>query len=207
MILKANEICKLLSDSATNKSERLLIRPQPDLKTLSESGAASIDLRLGSWFVTLYRRRTALLDIDPTKTGSWNDAKYTRTNFVPFGGNYILHPRSFVLAATLEWIRMPTNLAAYVIGRSSWGRRGLIIATAAGVHPGYTGCLTLELTNVGEIPIEIKPGFTICQLFLDTVKGEPDLVDKSRYIGHRKPTLGRIEPDAIAEKLGKASHE
>jgi dCTP deaminase len=102
---------------------------------------------------------------------------------------------------------MPTNLAAYVIGRSSWGRRGLIIATAAGVHPGYTGCLTLELTNVGEIPIEIKPGFTICQLFLNTVKGERDLVDKSRYIGHRKPTLGRIEPDQIAQKLGKASHE
>ena len=182
-------------------------RVEPDLKTLAESGAASIDLRLGSWFVTLYRRRTELLYIDPTKTGSWNDAKYTRTNFVPFGGKYILHPRSFVLAATLEWIRMPTNLAAYVIGRSSWGRRGLIIATAAGVHPGYTGCLTLELTNVGEIPIEIKPGFTICQLFLNTVKGERDLVDKSRYIGHRKPTLGRIEPDQIAQKLGKASHE
>ena len=102
---------------------------------------------------------------------------------------------------------MPTNLAGYVIGRSSWGRRGLIIATAAGVHPGYTGCLTLELTNVGEIPMAIKPGFPICQLFLHVTSERSDFVDQSKYIGHRRPTLGRIEPDEIAEKLGKTSHE
>jgi dCTP deaminase len=44
---------------------------------------------------------------------------------------------------TLEWIRLPKNLAAYVTGKSSWGRRGLIPATATGVHPGFKGCLTL----------------------------------------------------------------
>jgi dCTP deaminase len=207
MILKADEIAKIMSDSIVEKAERLLIRPQPDLKILAKSGAASVDLRLGTWFMTLYRRRMPLLEVDPKKTAAWNDAKFTRTNFVPFGGEYILHPGTFVLAATLEWIRMPMNLAAYVIGRSSWGRRGLIIATAAGVHPGYTGCLTLELTNVGEIPIAIKPGFPICQLFLHTIKGKIRFVDRSRYIGHRRPTLGRIEPDKIAKKLGKASHE
>jgi dCTP deaminase len=207
MILKADEVAELLSAPPEKKTDRLLIRPQPSVERLGESGAASIDLRLGTWFVTLYRRRMGVLEIDPTKTGSWNDAKFARTNFIPFGGEYILHPRCFVRAATLEWIRMPTNLAGYVIGRSSWGRRGLIIATAAGVHPGYTGCLTLELTNVGEIPIAIKPGLTICQLFLHVTGGKSDFVDKSKYIGHRRPTLGRIEPDEIAEKLGKTSHE
>lgn len=206
MILKADEIAELLSTPPEKKADRLLIRPQPSVKGMAKSGSASVDLRLGTWFMMLDRRRIALLEIDPSKTGSWNDAKFTRTNYVPFGGEFILHPRSFVLAATLEWIRMPSNLAAYVIGRSSWGRRGLIIATAAGVHPGYSGCLTLELTNVGEIPIALKPGITICQLFLHTTSQRSDLVDQSKYIGHRRPTLGRIKPDEIAMKLARTSH-
>jgi dCTP deaminase len=206
MILKADEIAELLSTPPEKKTDRLLIRPQPSVKGMAKSGSASVDLRLGTWFMTLHRRRTASLEIDPSKTGSWNDAKFTRTNYIPFGAEFVLHPRSFVLAATLEWIRLPSNLAAYVIGRSSWGRRGLIIATAAGVHPGYSGCLTLELTNVGEIPIALKPGITICQLFLHTTSQRSDLVDQSKYIGHRRPTLGRIEPDAIAMKLARTSH-
>lgn len=206
MILKADEIAELLSTPPEKKTDRLLIRPQPSVKGMAKSGSASVDLRLGTWFMTLYRRRMASLEIDPTKTGSWNDAKFTRTNYIPFGAEFILHPRSFVLAATLEWIRMPNNLAGYVIGRSSWGRRGLIIATAAGVHPGYTGCLTLELTNVGEIPIAINPGCTICQLLLHATGEKSDLVDQSKYIGHRRPTLGRIEPDEIARKLATSSH-
>jgi dCTP deaminase len=206
MILKAGQIARLLAKPPREEADRLLIRPQPVLTTLKKSGAASIDLRLGTWFLTLYRRRMAVLEIDPTKTGSWNDAKFSRMNYIPFGKEYVLHPRSFVLAATLEWVRMPTNLAGYVIGRSSWGRRGLIIATAAGVHPGYTGCLTLELTNVGEIPISIKPGYRICQLFLHETEQSTGLVDQSRYIGFHRPTLGRIEPDKVTAKLDQASH-
>ncbi|MCA9052009.1 MAG: dCTP deaminase, partial [Planctomycetaceae bacterium] len=117
---------------------------------------------------------------------------------------FILHPRQFVLAVTLEWIRLPSNLAGYVVGRSSWGRHGLIIATATGVHPGFTGCLTLELTNVGEIPITIKPGTTICQVFLHTVDvRDPKRVDLSRFIGNRKPTIGAIQLDDVAVKLAR----
>ncbi len=94
--------------------------------------------------------------------------------------------------------------AAYVIGRSSWGRHGLIIATATGVHPGFTGCLALELANVGEIPITIKPGTTICQIFIQKVDGvAKDLVDRSSFVGRRKPTLGVIKLDVIAEALAE----
>jgi len=104
----------------------------------------------------------------------------------------------------MEWIRLPANLAAYVIGRSSWGRHGLIIATATGVHPGFTGCLTLELSNVGEIPITIKPGTPICQIFIHQAEsGDPKLVDRSSFIGRRKPTLGIIEIDKTADRLSK----
>lgn len=121
---------------------------------------------------------------------------------MPFGESYFLHPRAFVLATTLEWIRLPSDIAAYVIGRSSWGRRGLIIATATGVHPGFKGCLTLEITNVGEIPIAIKPGMAICQLFFHEVRGPlTKSIDRSQFAGSRKPAIGRIKPDAFFRKL------
>jgi len=84
------------------------------------------------------------------------------------------------------------------------GRRGLIIATAAGVHPGFTGCLTLELTNVGEIPIAIKPGMTICQLFLHEVKSKSTEIDKSPFACSRRPALGKVKLDKVAERLARA---
>jgi dCTP deaminase len=86
------------------------------------------------------------------------------------------------------------------------GRRGLIIATATGFHPGFTGALTLELSNVGEIPIKIYPGMKICQLFLHDVKHKAGKVDCSRFIGYRKPVLGKVTFDAFAERLAKSTH-
>lgn len=100
---------------------------------------------------------------------------------------------------------MPRNLAAYLVGRSSWGRRGLIIATAAGVHPGYCGCLALKLSNVGEIAMTIKPGMAICQLFLHNVEGSgKSEVDPSQFVGMRKPMVGKIKPDDFARRLAAA---
>ena len=122
------------------------------------------------------------------------------------GKNISCIPRSFVLGVTLEWIRLPKDLAGYVTAKSSWGRRGLIIATATGVHPGFTGCLTLELSNVGEIPIAIKPGMTICQLFLHSVDDSgSEHTDRSRFVGMRKPILGEITQDEMARKLAEAN--
>lgn len=111
-------------------------------------------MRLGTWFASLKQTRNPYIKIDQQE----RDARITKTHFVPFGQEFVLHPMTFVLAASLEWIRLPANLAAYVVGKSSWGRCGLIIATATGVHPGFYGCLTLELSNVGEIPVAVKPG-------------------------------------------------
>jgi dCTP deaminase len=127
----------------------------------------------------------------------------TKTTYVPFGQDFFLHPRAFVLAVTLEWVRIPGNLAAYVVCKSSWGRCGLIIATATGVHPGFKGCLTLELSNVGEIPIGIKPGISICQLFLHEVSSTDEHVDSSSFVGTRKPMLRRVQLDEFARKLAK----
>ncbi len=204
MILKADQIAREL-EKPTNKEDPLIITPQPNLVDLQKSGAASVDIRLGCWFLACRPSRTGLLDVYEKQSDAPNETKLTKSYYVPFGEGFVLHPKSFVLAITMEWIRLPADISAYVIGRSSWGRHGLIIATATGVHPGFTGCLTLELSNVGEIPIKVKPGTTICQIFIHQVEsGAPELVDRSSFIGRRKPTLGVIELDEIAVKLAQA---
>jgi dCTP deaminase len=203
MTLCAGRIAGYLRDAENGKTnDPLVIAPTPSLDALEGSGAASIDLRLGTWFVRLRQTRMSHLQVEDGVALP----QLAKTSYVPFGGRYYLHPRTFVLGITLEWIRLPRNLTAYVIGRSSWGRRGLIIATATGVHPGFVGCLTLELTNVGETPIEIKPGMKICQIFLHEVDTTGSgLIDTSQFIGSRKPKLGDVKLDEVALKLAKGA--
>ncbi len=203
MMLRADKIAQQL-ETPDNPADPLVFRPTPDLSELRKSGSASIDLRLGCWFQVFRASRLSHLDVYDQTIQPPSESQLTKYHYVAFGAPFILHPRGFVLAVTLEWIRLPSDMAGYVVGRSSWGRHGLIIATATGVHPGFTGCLTLELTNVGEVPITVKPGTTICQLFLHWVEGrDPSRVDLSRFIGNRKPTIGSIKLDDVARKLAK----
>jgi dCTP deaminase len=203
MILKSEVISELLQ---AKTDDPLIITPEPDIEKLKTAGSASVDLRLGTWFVTLRQARVPYLEVSESASGS-AFPQFTKTHFVPFGKKYYLHPRAFVLGTTLEWIRLPRNLAGYVIGRSTWGRRGLIIATATGVHPGYTGCLTLELTNVGELPVEIKPGMSICQIVLHWVDARADYTDQSVFVGQRRPVLGHVQPDPIADALARSGKD
>jgi len=201
MLLQANDIVARLKERPTDPSRRLMVTPQPDLGALARRGAASIDLRLGTWFVTLRPARTELLDITDQARQEDSDQKLTKTAYVPFGSKFILHPRNFVLAVTLEWLRMPSDLGGYVVGRSSWGRRGLIIATATGVHPRFAGCLTLELANVGEIPIGVHPGMSICQVFFHRTSTPVAYPDQSFFVAHTRPVLGPLAMDEIGQQL------
>lgn len=183
-----------------------VLAPCLELPELRESGAAAVDLRLGTWFLSTKTSRQPVLDIyqDSATKQIPRERDIMRRAYVPIGGSFVLHPRSFVLAATLEWIRMPRRFAGYVTGKSSWGRRGLVIETAPGVHPGFTGCLTLELANVGEIPIVLKPGTRICQMFTHMIDGMGDKAAKSGFIGKRQPHLGELTPnDDFFDRLVK----
>ncbi|MBI1817418.1 MAG: dCTP deaminase [Deltaproteobacteria bacterium] len=198
MLLSAEEIARILRVG----NDPLVITPAPNPDELRNSGAGAVDLRLGTWFMTPRHPRIGVLEVAEGRVSFGVEDEIMRRHYVAFGERFILHPRAFVLAATLEWLRLPRSLAGYIMGRSSWGRRGLIIATASGVHPGFTGCLTLELTNVGEVPIDIRPGMAICQLFLHETKGST-VADGSGFVGARRPALGRIELDRIARALRK----
>lgn len=205
MLLKAKELAALIRQSQTNDPLSLSVVPTPNLDALGSSGTASIDLRLGRWFRTMRQSRTALIKIvDPDTDDDKNPIKLTKEYFVRFGDRFVLHPNKFVLGATLEWIRLPPTLAAYITGKSSLGRRGLIIETAAGIHPGFTGCLTLEITNVGEVPVSLVPGMPICQVFFHEV-ADPMARAASRFIGRRKAVLGAAEVDEVVQKLKEAT--
>jgi dCTP deaminase len=140
-------------------NERLIITPLLDEQQV---GPSSIDLRLGTQFIQV--RRHAERAIDPFDETSIEGREEGVS--IPFGGQFVLHPGQFVLGATLEFLRLPNDLAGQVLGRSSWGRLGLVVATAVTVQAGYAGCLTLELVNMGSVPLLLRPGLRVAQLCL-----------------------------------------
>jgi dCTP deaminase len=169
MLLGYKEIKTLLQDRSSSLSERLIISPILDPDDQLKPGTASVDLRLGQRFRV--PRRTKLSSLDHLSDEyEASIEKYKDETFVRIGDYFVLHPRQFVLGETLEWVHLPNNISAQVLGRSSWGRDGLIIATATGIHPSYSGIITLEISNIGEIPIHIYPGLAIAQLFLMDVR-------------------------------------
>jgi dCTP deaminase len=114
------------------------------------------------------------------------------------GEPFILHPGEFVLGATAERVRLPNDLVARLEGKSSLGRLGLLIHSTAGyVDPGWDGYLTLELSNVANLPITIYPGMRIGQISffrLSTPAETPygAAARNSKYQGQRGPTASRF---------------
>ena len=204
MILKADQIANLLERPPDDPQERLFVRPSPDLNQLRETGYCVAGFATWHLVCNAATQSFYTLDIlDELKPGEGDAAKLAKSHYVPFHKRFILQPKDFVLAITLEWLRMPNKLAGYVIGRSSWGRRGLIVATAAGIHPGFTGCLTLELNNVSDVPLALVPGISICQIFFHEVVGKSLKIDPSAFLGSRKPCVGTIKRDEVALRLAE----
>ena len=114
---------------------------------------------------------------------------------------FILHPGEFVLASTLEHISIPADIVARLEGKSSLGRLGLLIHSTAGyVDPGWTGHLTLELSNVARLPITLYYGMKIGQIsFLRLTTPADNLYGSkalgSKYQGQQGPTASRVHMD------------
>jgi len=169
VILSAEKIRELLEHPPEKPEDRLVISPLLEPDKQLKRGTASVDIRLGQRFHVPLRAKLSQLDL-LSPTHQTDLLKYKDDTFVPLGDYFVLHPGQFVLGETLEWVHLPRNLVAFVVGKSTWGRDGLIIATAIGVHPNFSGILTLEISNVGEIPIYLYPGLAIAQLFLASVE-------------------------------------
>jgi len=211
-ILSTNELRNRIFNEDLVDRKKLYITPILDLEKQIKDTSASIDLRLGTEFIIL--RRTESSHIDPFGFEENLELEAIKAQFknyqsrihVNFGGKLVLHPHQYIIGVTFEYLRFPLDLSAYVIGRSSWGRLGLIVAMATVIHPGYTGVLTLELENFGEVPITLYPGARICQLVFHEVKENEDIqyediYCKTKYIAGTVPAFSKIYEDAEREKL------
>lgn len=174
---------------------RLVVTPMLDRR--QQVGPGSIDLRLGTDF--LLPRRSAQAGIDPGDAEAQMEVDDAQERLaLPLGKSLWLHPQQFVLGSTLEFIRLPADCAAYVLGRSSWGRIGLLVATAVTVQPGYAGSLTLELVNEGDAPIKLWPGLRVAQLVVHQMvcqTAEPYTARFVRAIGPEPAKLGWDQPE------------
>jgi dCTP deaminase len=190
----------------TDLSRKLVISPLLDEDTQAKPGQAAVDVRLGFDFCLVTPSRFGSIgEFDETEQRSSFAQLYNR-EFVPFGKDITIHPHQFFLAQTLEYLRLPPDLMAYVVGRSTWGRLGLIVATAVGIHPGFAGSLTLELRNLGENPLTLTPGQSIAQLFFHTVEdetGKPstESAPRAQYVGSVDMVPRRLSDDATHAKL------
>lgn len=171
-----------------NLDSRLVVMPLLDPER--QIGAASIDVRLGTQFQ--YFERIGDAGLDPGDDLEATVESSQRSTTMELGDPFWLHPGQFVLGATLEYLRVPPHLAAYVVGRSSWGRLGLLVATAIMLQPGWGGNLTLELVNHGESPIALYPGSRIAQLAVHSLTdATPDPYD-GKYQGPTGPWASRL---------------
>jgi dCTP deaminase len=180
----------LLSDRdiiAAVESGRVVVDPW-DAELLQPS---SVDVRLDRYFRVF--NNTQYTHIDP---GLQQDEL---TSLIEPKGDdpFVLHPGEFVLGSTLEVVTLPDDLAGRLEGKSSLGRLGLLTHSTAGfIDPGFTGHLTLELSNVANLPIMLWPGMKIGQLCLFRLSSAArnpygSAAAGSRYQGQRGPTPSR----------------
>jgi dCTP deaminase len=182
MILSDTDILKALAAGriALNPFEPALVQP------------ASVDIRVSPQFLTFTNHR--YVSIDP------RECQEGLTELVDVGPDdaFILHPGEFVLGSTIERVTLDAAHVARLEGKSSLGRLGLLChATAGWIDPGFSGRVTLELSNVATLPIKIYPGMAIGQLSfarLSSPARRPYGTEGcgSKYQGQEGPTASRM---------------
>ncbi len=181
MLLSDRDIC------AEIEAKRVALDPfEPTMVQPS-----SVDVRLDRYFRVFENHKYP--HIDP----SMDQPDLTRQVNPEDDEPFILHPGEFVLGSTYEVVTLPDDVAARLEGKSSLGRLGLLTHSTAGfIDPGFSGHVTLELSNVATLPIKLWPGMKIGQLCffrLSSPSEHPYGSEKygSRYQGQRGPTPSR----------------
>ena len=173
---------------------KITIDPLESEKQIQPS---SIDLRMGNEFKTFKLIRKPYIDPKDEE----EIASYMESIIIDDEEPFIIHPNEFALATTHEYVKVPDDLVARVEGRSSMGRLGVTMHVTAGfIDPGFEGRITLEISNIGTMPVALYPGQRVCQLVFETMTspsekpyGHPDR--NSKYMGQQSPESSRIKQD------------
>lgn len=176
----------ILSDQTLSK---MIESGELGVTPLTESSIqpASIDCRLGNHFLVVEDRQMQTIDLN-------SEIIYREIE----DDSITIPPHSFLLATTLETVKLPDDLTAFVEGRSSIGRIGLFIQNAGWVDPGFEGQITLELYNANSLPIRLEAGRRICQLVfckMDQIATSPY---RGKYQGQRRATGSQVFKDIEA---------
>jgi dCTP deaminase len=192
MVLSDRTIRRLLDEG------RIEIEPY-DASLLQPS---SVDVRVDRFFRVFHNARYPYIDVKEPQE------ELTELVEIDEERPFILHPGEFVLASTLERIRLPDDLVARLEGKSSLGRLGLLIHSTAGfIDPGWDGHVTLELSNVANLPVTIYPGMKIGQISFVQLS-EPAAMPYgseelgSKYQDQRGPTPSRYWKNFQREPTG-----
>ena len=177
------------------KSGKIVINPLTNPKVQIQP--SSVDLRIGREFKGFRIIRKPCIDpMDQSDLESYMESFY-----IDEGEPFIIHPGEFALATTYETIKLPNDLVARVEGRSSMGRLGVTMHVTAGyIDPGFHGKITLEISNIGKMPVALYTGQRVCQIVFETMTspsekpyGHPDR--DSKYMGQKSPVTSKINHD------------
>jgi len=181
MVLSDRTIARLIADGriGIDPYDEALLQP------------SSVDVRVDRYFRVFHNARYPYIDVKKPQDALTEEVE------ISDDGPFILHPGEFVLGSTLERVRLPDDLVARLEGKSSLGRLGLLIHSTAGfIDPGWDGHVTLELSNVANLPITIYHGMKIGQLSFmeltepaETPYGSDGI--GSKYQGQKGPTPSR----------------
>lgn len=174
MILSDNQISKML------KSGELGVEPIEQ----NQIQPASVDIRLGNRFRIVDDKSEGIVHLD--KKVEYKEIVADR---------YLLLPGQFVLATTMEYVKLPNDLTAFVEGRSSMGRLGLFIQNAGWVDPGFEGEITLELFNANRCAIELRAGHRVGQLVFAKMGESAQFPYSGKYQFQRGATGSMVYKD------------
>ena len=187
----------ILSDRdlrAVLKEGKIKITPADGLER--RIGPDGIDFRLGHTFLVFERNKQAYIDPRRAETAKGT----TRQIDIKPGEPFIIHPNELVLASTLERLSISDDLLGRLEGRSSLGRLGIIVHSTASIfHPGWDGTATMELGNLGVMPVALYPRMRVCMFTFEWMSSpveRPYGSGKSKYQGQTGPL-----PSVVWEEL------
>ncbi|MBI5733745.1 MAG: dCTP deaminase [Candidatus Kerfeldbacteria bacterium] len=187
----------ILSDrdiKAALKSGRIKITPEPNLA--EQLGACSIDLHLGNAFRVFKHSRYPYIDLK----GTVEVGKLMEEINIPDGEPFIMQPGDFALANVVENLELADDILGRIEGRSSLGRLGIIVhGTASIFDPGWIGVPTMELGNLGVMPVVLYPGMRICAFTFEEVSSPVEvpyrLKKGNKYAGQTSPLASKLSDE------------
>lgn len=156
-------------------------------------GSCSVDFRLGNEFSIFEHSKHPFIDL----RNKVEIEKLMRPIIVPDGEAFILQPREFALAITMEHLELADDLLGRLEGRSSLGRIGIIVHGTAGLFdPGWSGRATLELSNLGIMPVALYPGMRICSMTFEQLTTPSSMPYRrkpgNKYAGQQSPLASKL---------------